>query len=90
MCCDEDIFNKMLSVADEQYKNKQPFFNFVMTTSNHRPYTYPSGKVDIPSGKGRAGAVWWVSAQQTSSKVSGRRPGEQAPVERADSPSGGS
>jgi phosphoglycerol transferase MdoB-like AlkP superfamily enzyme len=28
-----------------------------MTTSNHRPYTYPSGKVDIPSGTGRAGAV---------------------------------
>lgn len=55
--CDEDIFNKMLSVADEQCKNKQPFFNFVMTTSNHRPYTYPSGKVDIPSGTGRAGAV---------------------------------
>ncbi|MNX90654.1 Lipoteichoic acid synthase 2 [compost metagenome] len=55
--CDEDIFNKMLSVADQQYKNKQPFFNFVMTTSNHRPYTYPSGKIDIPSGTGRAGAV---------------------------------
>lgn len=55
--CDEDIFNKMLSVADEQYKNNKPFFNFVMTTSNHRPYTYPSGKVDIPSGTGRQGAV---------------------------------
>lgn len=55
--CDEDIFNKMLSVADEQYTAKKPFFNFVMTTSNHRPYTYPSGKIDIPSGKNRQGAV---------------------------------
>jgi phosphoglycerol transferase MdoB-like AlkP superfamily enzyme len=55
--CDEDIFNKMLTVADKQYKNKQPFFNFVMTTSNHRPYTYPDGKVDIPSGTCRQGAV---------------------------------
>ncbi|MFL9836195.1 sulfatase-like hydrolase/transferase [Flavobacterium sp. ST-75] len=55
--CDEDIFNKMLSVADEQYKNNKPFFNYIMTTSNHRPYTYPEGKVDIPSGTGRAGAV---------------------------------
>jgi phosphoglycerol transferase MdoB-like AlkP superfamily enzyme len=55
--CDEDIFNKMLKVADQQYKNGQPFFNFVMTTSNHRPYTYPSGKIDIPSGKNRQGAV---------------------------------
>lgn len=55
--CDEDIFNKMLTVADKQYKNKQPFFNFVMTTSNHRPYTYPDGKIDIPSGSSRQGAV---------------------------------
>jgi phosphoglycerol transferase MdoB-like AlkP superfamily enzyme len=55
--CDEDIFHKMLKVADKQYQNKQPFFNFVMTTSNHRPYTYPSGKIDIPSGTGRSGAV---------------------------------
>lgn len=55
--CDEDIFNKMLAVADEQYQSGKPFFNFVMTTSNHRPYTYPSGKIDIPSGTSRQGAV---------------------------------
>lgn len=28
-----------------------------MTTSNHRPYTYPDGRIDIPSHTGRAGAV---------------------------------
>jgi len=55
--CDEDIFNKMLEVADTHYKNKEPFFNFVMTTSNHRPYTYPNGRIDIPSGTSRDGAV---------------------------------
>jgi len=55
--CDEDIFNKMLQVADAQYKKNKPFFNFVMTTSNHRPFTYPSGKIDIPSGTSREGAV---------------------------------
>ncbi|AWH83929.1 sulfatase [Flavobacterium album] len=55
--CDEDIFNKMLKVADRQYKDKLPFFNFVMTTSNHRPYSYPEGKIDIPSGTSRQGAV---------------------------------
>lgn len=55
--CDEDIFNKMLSTADRQYKEGKPFLNFVMTTSNHRPYTYPSGRIDIPSGTGREGAV---------------------------------
>lgn len=55
--CDEDIYSKMLKVADEHYKNKQPFFNFVMTTSNHRPYTYPDDAIDIPSGTSREGAV---------------------------------
>lgn len=55
--CDEDIYSKMLKVADEHYAKKQLFFNFVMTTSNHRPYTYPDGVIDIPSGTSRQGAV---------------------------------
>ena len=55
--CDEDIYGKMLEIADESYQDKVPFFNFVMTTSNHRPYTYPDGAIDIPSGTGREGAV---------------------------------
>jgi phosphoglycerol transferase MdoB-like AlkP superfamily enzyme len=28
-----------------------------MTTSNHRPYTYPNNAIDIPSGTSREGAV---------------------------------
>ena len=55
--CDGDLYNKMLATADEQYKDGIPFFNFVMTTSNHRPYTYPDNSIDIPSGTSRAGAV---------------------------------
>ena len=55
--CDEDIFNKMMKVADSHYQKKEPFFNFVMTTSNHRPFTYPDGKINIPSGTSRDGAV---------------------------------
>ena len=55
--CDGDIYTKMLSSADSHYKRNEPFFNFVMTTSNHRPYTYPGNTVDIPSGTGRDGAV---------------------------------
>ena len=55
--CDEDIYTKMLKVTDVHYKNNKPFFNFVMTTSNHRPYTYPDNAIDIPSGTSREGAV---------------------------------
>ena len=54
---DEDIYNKVIKVADEAHSTGKPFFDFVMTTSNHRPYTYPEGKIDIPSGSGRSGAV---------------------------------
>ncbi len=54
---DEDIYNKVIKVADEAHNAGKPFFDFVMTTSNHRPYTYPEGKIDISSGSGRSGAV---------------------------------
>ena len=55
--CDEDLFDKSLKEADISYTNKQPFFSFIMTTSNHRPYTYPDNKIDIPSHTGRWGGV---------------------------------
>ena len=38
--------------ADEDYRQGRPFYQFVLTTSNHRPFTYPDGKVSIPSGTG--------------------------------------
>jgi len=55
--CDEDLFDKSIKEADNSFAKKQPFFSFVMTTSNHRPYTYPNGKIDIPSHTGRWGGV---------------------------------
>lgn len=54
--CDEDIYKAVIRDADENYKNGKHFFNFVMTTSNHRPYTYPANKISIPVGS-REGAV---------------------------------
>lgn len=54
---DEDLYRWVLADADRQYEKGQPFFDFVMTTSNHRPYTYPEGRIEIASGTGRAGAV---------------------------------
>ncbi len=54
--CDEDIYAAAIRQADEKFAAGKPFFDFVMTTSNHRPFTYPSGKIDIPPGS-REGAV---------------------------------
>lgn len=55
--CDEDIYTKVLKEADKAYLTNTPFFDFVMTTSNHRPFTYPENKIDIPSGTSREGAI---------------------------------
>jgi len=54
--CDEDLLNRALKEGDLSFAAGKPFFTFVVTTSNHRPYTYPQ-KIDIPSGSGRSGAV---------------------------------
>lgn len=57
---DEDLFTLALREMDKTHARGgagKPFFLHVMTTSNHRPYTYPESRIDIPSGTGRAGAV---------------------------------
>jgi len=54
---DEDLYRWVLADADRSFEEGKRFYDFVMTTSNHRPYTYPEGRIDIPSHTGRAGAV---------------------------------
>ncbi|HEY0865488.1 MAG TPA: sulfatase-like hydrolase/transferase [Lacunisphaera sp.] len=56
--CDEDLFRWTIREADASHATGKPFHYFVMTTSNHRPYTFPEGRIDLPSKiSGRAGAV---------------------------------
>ncbi len=54
---DEDLYAQAIKVADADYATGKPFLLQLMTTSNHRPYTYPDGRIDIPSGEGRHGAI---------------------------------
>jgi phosphoglycerol transferase MdoB-like AlkP superfamily enzyme len=54
---DEYLFRRVAREASRSYERGKPFFSFVMTTSNHRPFTYPDGRIDVPSGDGRKGAV---------------------------------
>ncbi|WP_249673468.1 LTA synthase family protein [Pseudomonas abieticivorans] len=54
---DEDLYTQALKLADADHANQVPFLLQLMTTSNHRPYTFPDGRIDIPSGNGRDGAV---------------------------------
>ncbi|WP_417904639.1 LTA synthase family protein [Candidatus Tisiphia endosymbiont of Micropterix aruncella] len=54
---DEDILIKSLELADQSHKEGKPFFSLIMTVSNHRPYTFTEGRIDLPSGSGRNAAV---------------------------------
>lgn len=54
---DEDLFGQALREIDRRVHAGHPVFAHIMTTSNHRPFTYPDGRIDLPSGSGRDGAV---------------------------------
>jgi phosphoglycerol transferase MdoB-like AlkP superfamily enzyme len=54
--CDGDLYEAVVNGADKDYQAHKPFYDFVMTTSNHRPFTFPDGKIDSKSGN-REGAV---------------------------------
>ena len=56
--CDENLFDKAIKVFDKNAASGRPFYAHIMTTSNHRPYLYPEGKIDIsPKTKSRDGGV---------------------------------
>jgi phosphoglycerol transferase MdoB-like AlkP superfamily enzyme len=55
---DEDMFTHTIKQLDSNYTKGKPFFSHIMTVSNHKPFTYPDGKIDIPSStQSREGAV---------------------------------
>ncbi len=56
---DEHLYDHVIDEFDREKAAHpdRPVFAHIMTTSNHRPYTYPAGRIDIASGSGREGAV---------------------------------
>lgn len=52
---DGDLFNHAISYFDHQQK---PFFSIIMTTSNHKPYTFPAGIEGVQAqGGGRKAGI---------------------------------
>lgn len=47
---DESLFDNALTALDSSHASGKRFFAHVMTTSNHRPYTFPDGRIELPSG----------------------------------------
>ncbi len=54
---DEDLFAHALDYFDRRHATGQPFFSIVMTTSNHPPYTFPTGTPVPPEGGGRKAGI---------------------------------
>jgi phosphoglycerol transferase MdoB-like AlkP superfamily enzyme len=54
---DEHLFDQVLINMDREAAAGKHFFAHIMTTSNHRPFTYPDGRIDIPSPAKREGGV---------------------------------
>ncbi|MBS0387168.1 MAG: LTA synthase family protein [Proteobacteria bacterium] len=64
---DEDLFDMTLAHADELAATGQPFFIHVMTTSNHKPFTFRTGLESFgikPSGGGRESGVRYADYAQ--------------------------
>ncbi|UCV12104.1 LTA synthase family protein [Dechloromonas denitrificans] len=54
---DEHLFDQVLIDMDKDAAAGKPFYAHIMTASNHIPFTYPDGRIDIPSPGKRNGGV---------------------------------
>ena len=56
--CDEDLYARSLEEFRQLAQTGKPFFATVLTVSNHKPYTYPKGRIpENPDQKRRENAV---------------------------------
>jgi len=55
---DEDLFRHAIDWFDARAREPQPFFSIVLSTSNHKPFTFREGVPGVPpSGGGRPAGV---------------------------------
>jgi phosphoglycerol transferase MdoB-like AlkP superfamily enzyme len=56
--CDGDLFDRAAEECRASSQTGKPFFATVLSVSNHKPYTYPKGKIpENPDDKQQANAV---------------------------------
>jgi len=44
---DEDLFNKSLERLKELHADNKPFFSLIFSSSNHEPFQFPDGRIDL-------------------------------------------
>jgi phosphoglycerol transferase MdoB-like AlkP superfamily enzyme len=56
--CDEDLYDRAVEELGALSRSGQPFFATILSVSNHKPFTYPKGKIAAnPDEKRRENAV---------------------------------
>ena len=67
---DEDLFRNAVRVFDEQHGRGEKIYSIIMTTSNHKPYTFPAGVEGVPvkGGAGRRAYATRTTPSADSSK----------------------
>lgn len=56
--CDEDLFDRAVEECRAFSQTGQPFFATILSVSNHKPFTYPKGKIpENPDQRRRENAV---------------------------------
>ena len=56
--CDEDLFRFAVQQMDQRQATDKPFFSIVLSTSNHKPFSFPPGVPGVPEeGGGRPAGV---------------------------------
>ncbi len=56
--CNEDLYGRTLLEMRDLNAKGQPFFTTVLSVSNHKPYTYPAGRIpEDPKQRSRENAV---------------------------------
>lgn len=44
---DEDLFNKSLERLQQLHSEKKPFFSLIFSSSNHEPFEFPDGRIEL-------------------------------------------
>lgn len=44
---DEDLFNKSLERLQELHSENKPFFSLIFSSSNHEPFQFPDGRIEL-------------------------------------------
>jgi phosphoglycerol transferase MdoB-like AlkP superfamily enzyme len=56
--CDEDLYRRSIEEMRDLSKSGRPFFTTILSVSNHKPYTYPPGRIpENPGERRRENAV---------------------------------